>query len=215
MSNLVLNFSPSATYTLLINHSLPDTTILTSEESFARIFHDVERLALPIYHAVAHAILSFARSDLPATLHHTRRVAATLRPLLSSYYDRVHDARIARRAWLSHVQGFYAWGVGEGEEEKTENGEWVKFDGLSGNQVLLFMVLDAFLGLEPYLDEENRRRNVPLRQRVFCDAVARHAFRGKLGVEGVEGQARAEMGEIVKRLRVRVPLFFSGYLIVC
>ena len=202
MSNLVLNFSPSATYALHINTGLSET-ITSSEESFARIFHDVEVLALPIYHAVVHSLLSFARRDLPATLLHTRRVTACLRPLLSSYYDRVHDARIARSAWLSHVQGFYAWGVGEERDDDKEEGGWVKFDGLSGNQVLLFQVLDAFLGLEPYLDEENRRRNVPERQRLFCDAVARHSFRRQLGEDGVEGRVRAELVEIVKRLRVR------------
>ena len=213
MSNLVLNFTPSGAYALQINTGL-SPTITSSEESFARIFHDVELLAVPIYHAVAHAVLSFARRDLPATLLHTRRVTSHLRPLLSSYYDRVHDARIARSAWLSHVQGFYAWGVGrEGEHHGGETGEgWVKFDGLSGNQVLLFQVLDAFLGLEPYLNEENRRRNVPERQRVFCDAVARHAFRGRLGGEGLEGRVAAELGEIVKKLRVSTPPFPLGLL---
>lgn len=207
MSNLVLNFSPCAAYALHINTGLSET-ITSSEEFFARIFHDVEALGLPIYHAVVHSLVAFARRDLPATLLHTRRITACLRPLLSSYYDRVHDARIARSAWLSHVQGFYAWGVGEENDGGGQDGEWVKFDGLSGNQVLLFQVLDAFLGLEPYLDEENRRRNVPELQRVFCDAVARHAFRGQLGEDGVEGRVRAELVEIVKRLRVGVYSFF-------
>lgn len=211
MSNLVLNFSPTGSYTLQINPLLP-AQITTSEEAFARIFHDVEVLGRPVYHAVVHAILAHSRGDMSACLRHTQRITAQLRPLLSSYYDRVHDAKIARSAWLSHVQGFYGWGVGyqEGGEGGGE-GEWVKFDGLSGNQVLLFQVLDAFLGLEPYLDEENQRRNVPGRQRVFCRAVGRHSFRGRLGAEGVEGRIGVELGEIVKRLRVS--LFFPPVLL--
>ncbi|KAL2130880.1 hypothetical protein VTI74DRAFT_5834 [Chaetomium olivicolor] len=198
-SNLVLNFDPSGTYTLKINPGLPKR-ITTSEEAFARIFHDVETLGLPIYHAVINAMLSYARKDLQSCLAHTRRITAHLRPLLNAYYDRVHDSRIARSAWLSHVQGFYAWGAGHESEDDT--GEWVKFDGLSGNQVLLFQALDAFLGIEPYLSEENRRRNVPRRQREFASAVERHSFRHSLGREGVEGEIRGEIGEIVRRLRV-------------
>ncbi len=207
MSNLILNFSPSGIYTLHTNTGLSDT-ITSSEESFARIFHEVEMLALPVYHAVVHSLLAFARRDLPATLLHTRRVTSYLRPLLSSFYDRAHDASIAHSAWLSHVQGFYAWGAGEELDGGGQEGKGAVFDGLSGSQVLVFQVLDAFLGLEPYLDEEYRRRCVPERQRVFCDAVARHAFRGQLREDGVEGMVRAELGEIVKRLRVRISSSF-------
>ncbi|KAK4154818.1 hypothetical protein C8A00DRAFT_42494 [Chaetomidium leptoderma] len=210
MSNLVLNFDPQGpgstyTYTLKINTGLSDDRITTSEEAFARIFHDVERLALPIYHAVVHATTAFARGDAAACLAHTQRITARLRPLLSSYYDRVHDARIARDVWLSHVQGFYAWGLGlEGEGEGDGDGdeERVKFDGLSGNQVLLFQVLDAFLGIKPYLSEENQNRNVPHRQRMFCKAVETHSFRGRLAGDGLEGRIQGELGEIVKRLRL-------------
>jgi hypothetical protein len=215
MSNLVLNFSPSGTYTLQINPLLP-ARITTSEEAFARIFHDVELLGRPVYHAVVHAILTHSRGDLPSCLRHTQRITERLRPLLSSYYDRVHDAKIARGAWLSHVQGFYGWGVGYYEEggEGSGGGEWVRFDGLSGNQVLLFQVLDAFLGLAPYLDEESQERNVPGRQRVFCRAVGRHSFRGRLGVEGVEGRIGLELGEIVKRLRVSLSRYFISSVLI-
>ncbi|EAQ90289.1 hypothetical protein CHGG_02224 [Chaetomium globosum CBS 148.51] len=202
-SNLVLNFTPSDTYALQINPGLSQR-VTTSEEAFARVFHEVEVLGLPVYHAVVSAVLAHARGDMVGCLVQARRVAAQLRPLLSSYYDRVHDARIAKSAWLSHVQGFYAWGLGlEGEGERQQGGkEVVKFDGLSGNQVLLFQVLDAFLGIEPYLSEENLNRNVPEKQRVFCRAVERHSFRSRLRSDGVEGQIRGELGEIVKRLRL-------------
>ena len=206
-SNIILNFSPSAAYILRINTGLSDT-ITRSEESFARIFHEVEVLALPIYHAVVSSLLAFARRDLHTTLLHTRRVTAYLRPLLSSFYDRAHDASIAHDAWLSHVQGFYAWGAGEEHGGGVQEEEGAMFDGLSGSQVLLFQVLDGFLGFDPYLSEESRRRSVPKRQRMFCDAVARHAFRGQLGEGGVEGRLRAELGEVVKRLRVTISPYF-------
>ncbi|KAK4040495.1 hypothetical protein C8A01DRAFT_15655 [Parachaetomium inaequale] len=200
MANLVLNFAapPSGEYVYRINTGLPEE-VTASEESFARVAHDMEALALPVYCDVVGAIVSFARGDLPACLARVRAVAAQLRPVLGSYYEKVHDGKIARSVWLSRVQGFYAWGAGR---EDPVSGKWEVFDGLSGNQVLLFQVLDAFLGMEPYLTREVLERNVPRLQREFCAAVGRHAFRKLLGDEGVEGRIREEMAEIVKRLRL-------------
>src|SRR6185369_9816882 len=106
------------------------------------------------------------------------QIAAGLRPVLGAYYDRVHDKTIARNVWLSHVQGFFAWGMGK---EDAATGEWIKFDGLSGNQVMLFQAVDAFLGLGLYLSEETRHGNVPRLQREFCDAISRASFRRVLG----------------------------------
>ena len=199
MSNIILNFSSSSeTYQFRINTGLSHR-IQHSEEEFSRVLREVEARSMPIYKAIVDSILAHARGDLPSCLSHTRRIGEGLRPVLSAYYDRVHDKTIARDAWLSRVQGFYAWGMGV---EDARTGKWIKFDGLSGNQVMLFQAVDAFLGLEVYLSEETRHGNVPRLQREFCDAVARASFRGLLGDEGVEGKIQGEMGEIVKRMRV-------------
>ncbi|KAK4641311.1 hypothetical protein QC761_503080 [Podospora bellae-mahoneyi] len=198
MSSLVLNFNPAGGYALKINTGL-STLIQSSEEEFARIFQEVEVLGVPIYCSIVESIVAYARGDKESCLEHVRDIKGQLRPLLSSYYDRVHDAKIARSVWLSRVQGFYAWGVGH--QNKT-SGEWEKFDGLSGNQVLLFQALDAFLGLEAYLPRLIQERNVPLLQRRFCKVVKKHAFRGQLADEGVDGKIKKEFEDIVKRLRV-------------
>ncbi|KAK4174626.1 hypothetical protein QBC36DRAFT_388820 [Triangularia setosa] len=198
MSNLVLNFSTSGDYTLKINTGL-STLIQSSEEEFARIFHEVEVIGVPIYSSIVESIVAHARGDKVASLEHVRDIKDQLRPLLSSYYDRVHDAKIAKSVWLSRVQGFYAWGVGH---QNSTNGEWEKFDGLSGNQVLLFQALDAFLGLEAYLPKLIQERNVPRLQRRFCEVVKKHGFRDELGDEGVDGKIKREFEDIVKRLRV-------------
>lgn len=205
MSNLVLNFSLSEEYIFKINTGLPDA-VTGSEEEFARVAREMEGLAVPVYHHIVRAILAWARGDRTDCLEQVRGVASQLRPLLSSYYDRVHDARIARSVWLSHVQGFYAWAAGY---QDPATGEWVTFDGLSGNQVLLFQVLDSFLGIEPYLTREVLERNVPALQREFCSAISRHTFRHRLGEDNMDGQIRGEFTEIVKRLRV-CRLFASG-----
>lgn len=198
MSNLILNFSPSGVYQMRINTGLP-MSIQTSEEEFARVCREVEGLALPVYTAIVHAVVAYSRGNLHACLSHVRQITEHLRPLLSAYYDRVHDANIARSAWLSHVQGFFAWGMGY-RDEKT--GEWVKFDGLSGNQVMLFQAVDAFLGFDIYLSKEMLEGNVPQLQRNFCSAVKRASFRHRLESEGLEGRIKGELGEIVKRMRV-------------
>lgn len=199
MANIVLNFHVSGEYVLKINSGL-SPVVTSSEEEFSRICHEMEVLAVPVYHSIVKAIISFAGGDKVACLEHVRGIKNQLRPLLSSYYDRVHDARIARSVWLSHVQGFFAWGAGY---QDATTGEWEKFDGLSGNQVLLFQAVDAFLGLEAYLTKKVLGMNVPELQREFCLAVGRHSFRHMLGEEGVEGQIKGEFTEIVKRLRVR------------
>ena len=162
--------------------------------------------ALPIYYDMVQAVISYENDDRAACAGHVANITAQLRPLLGAYYDRLHDKVIARSAWLSHVQGFFAWGAGY-EDELT--GEWVKFDGLSGNQVLLFQALDAFLGLPPYLSREDKLRNVPARQRQFCDVMEKYSFRRHLEepttakeVTGDDAALLEEFGKILKHLRV-------------
>ncbi|KAI1381467.1 hypothetical protein F4677DRAFT_126953 [Hypoxylon crocopeplum] len=200
-SNLVLNFDVNGQHTYKINTGMSET-ITSGEEAFGRIFYDVEMLALPVYHYMVQATIAFARKDNAACAKYMACITAQLRPLLSSYYDRMHDNKIALKVWLSYVQGFFAWGTGYIDEA---TGEWVKFDGLSGNQVLLFQALDAFLGLEPYLSQKDKERNVPVRQRALCEVFEKHSFRSKLSSEPkdeAEAQIVNEFTEIVKRVRM-------------
>ena len=143
------------------------------------------------------------------------RIARQLRPLLDRYYDRLHDGAIARSALLSHVQGFFAWGTGYTDKATSE---WVKFDGLSGNQILLFQALDAFLGIEPYLSAEDLRRNVPVRQRELSDVLQKHSFRHRLDrLTGGESDARIlrEVDGILKHLRVSLHRYCHCAAIRC
>ncbi|KAI9164170.1 hypothetical protein HJFPF1_05810 [Paramyrothecium foliicola] len=197
MSNIVLNFDCDGNYVNHINIGLPEL-IVSSEETFARVFYEVERTALPIYYHMVKAIMSFEQADKTMCVFHMRHITSQLRIVLNSYYDRVHPQKIALSAWLSHVQGFYAWGVGHTDEV---GGHSVRFDGLSGNQALLFQVVDAFCGLEKYLDESTRDRNVPRRQRELCETLEKHCFRRKLGVTSVDASIVHEFLEILKRLR--------------
>ncbi|KAG0577614.1 hypothetical protein KC19_5G167900 [Ceratodon purpureus] len=202
MSNHVLNFDPNGRRIYKINEGL-DEVVLKSEEAFARIFHEVEVLGLPMYHDMVDAITAFARDDKATCAQHVSRIAQKLSPLLHAYYDRLHNKTIAHSAWLSNVQGFYAWGAGH----PGKDGEpWVQYDGLSGNQALLFMALDAFLGIEPYLATRDAERNIPRRQRALCRSLEKHSFRARIhvnseGTSDVDCRIQADFEQILKSLR--------------
>jgi hypothetical protein len=145
------------------------------------------------------AIIAFARSDKAACANHVSRIAKQLRPLLSSYYDRMHNGVVAHSAFLSYVQGFYAWSAGYVDEA---TGELIKFDGLSGNQIVIFQALDAFCGLPRYLDEEISERSIPARQRKLVEVLEKHSFRAKLLSSREDSEIAREFGDIIRRLRV-------------
>jgi hypothetical protein len=162
---------------------------------------------------VIHAVIAYARGEMGACALHMESISNQLRNVLQSYYDRMHEQSIARSVWLPHVQGFFAWGVGHIEEA---SGEWIRFDGLSGNQVLLFQALDAFLGIEPYLSLRDRERNVPMRQRAVCDIFGKHSFRAQLNKipqNDDTGRIRAQFNEILRRLRVSCPGHYFSRII--
>ncbi|KAK3337589.1 cytochrome P450 [Cercophora scortea] len=200
MSNVVLGFNPSGTervYKINVGADIPDL-VKSSEDAFYRIFYDMETRAnyqaLPLYHSMVNAITAFETDDKPSCLHHITDLATGLRGLLRVFYNSLHEGRIAHSVWLSYVQGFQAWGIG-----RVIDGEFVKFDGLSGNHVLIFHAVDAFLGIDRYLNDRDTERYIPRNQRALADALRKNSFRGRIG----EGDERIEMelSEIAKQLR--------------
>jgi len=133
-SNLVLNFDTRGSYVYKINTGMSQKHLM-SKEAFARIFHDVELLGVPIYLSMVHSIIAFAGEDRTACARHVAGIVSQLRLVLGSYFDNMHDKVIARSVWLSYIQGFQAWGIGTYDQAI---GAWEQFDGLSGKQVLLF-----------------------------------------------------------------------------
>lgn len=121
------------------------------------------------------ANISFDSGDKRACVRHILDIVSQLRHLLLVFYENLHEQRISKSVWLSYIQGFQGWGVG-----RMIDGEFVKYDGLSGNHVLVFQALDAFLGIEQYLTEENMLRYIPRNQRELCYAFRQHNIRQKL-----------------------------------
>lgn len=110
------------------------------------------------------------------------------------FYDNLIESKVSHSVWLSYVQGFQGWGIG-----RMSNGEFIKYDGLSGNHVLLFQALDAFLGMDRYLTDEDMVRYIPANQRNFCAALKKNCLRSKLQDNKVLQNA---FTEIIKKLKV-------------
>ena len=81
------------------------------------------------------------------------------------------------------------------------DGEFLKYDGLSGNHVLFFQALDAFLGMDRYLTDENMIRYIPVNQRRLCIALKKHSFRNKLDLDS-DMMIEEEIKKIVHHLKV-------------
>ncbi|CAI0645391.1 unnamed protein product [Colletotrichum noveboracense] len=195
-SNLILNFDVDGEYMFRANTGMTPH-IVAAEEAFARIFHETEVRAVSVYYEMLQATITWTRGDMAECARHVAAVGTQLRTVLKSYYDRMHETRIPRSVWLSRVQSFFAWSAGNKEQPD------VRFNGLSGNQVLLFQALDAFLGLEPYLSEEDLERSVPVRQRALGKAFRKHSFRDQLSPENkLHLRIAEEIEDVVKRLRV-------------
>lgn len=152
------------------------------------------------------AIMCFEDDDKVSCLNHLENITFRLRHLLRVFYENLTESRVSQSVWLSYVQGFQGWGIG-----KIVDGEFIKYDGLSGNHVLFFQALDAFLGMDRYLTDENMTRYIPVNQRELCIALKKHSFRNKLK-EDSDMTIETEVGKIVNHMRAR--LFFSTYILL-
>lgn len=160
--------------------------------------------AFPIYYEMVRAVICFEDKDKVSCVKHLENVTFRLRRLLLVFYENLTESRVSHSVWLSYVQGFQGWGVG-----RMVNGEFIKYDGLSGNHVLFFQALDAFLGMDRYLTHENMIRYIPVNQRELCIALKKHSFRNKLK-EHSDMKIADEVRTIVNNLRVR---FFFHILV--
>lgn len=158
------------------------------------------------------AIIAFKSSDKLSCVKQLENVNFHVRHLLLIFYENLIESRISRSVWLSYIQGFQGWGVG-----RYIGGEFIKYDGLSGNHVLFFQAIDAFLGMDRYLSDENMVRYIPVNQRRFCEALKRCTFRAKIGggnrpSDAVDMKIEEEFRKIAGQLKVNQPVLFSYYV---
>lgn len=162
--------------------------------------------AFPIYYDMVRAIICFEDNHRVSCVDHLESITFKLRHLLQVFYKNLTESRVSHSVWLSYIQGFQGWGI-----SKMVNGKLIKYDGLSGNHVLFFQALDAFLGMERYLKNENMERYIPLNQRKFCLALKKYSFRKKLE-ESQDVRIEVEFKKIVNHLKVRARFHNSTHI---
>ncbi|KAI1273572.1 hypothetical protein F5Y07DRAFT_391210 [Xylaria sp. FL0933] len=192
-SNVLLNFNEDGVRAFTFNSTLP-AVIQSTEEAFFRLLYDTETMGFDAFYEVVMATTSFREGRSISCLESMRKINITLRQVLHLFSAQMREAHISRKYWLSYVQGFHGWSAG-----RQVNGKLVRFNGVSGNHILLFQVLDAFVGMEQYLGEEDMTLYIPLQQRLFCRAVKKHCFRRQLGDSDTE--IAQEFEQIAKILR--------------
>ncbi|KAI3336198.1 hypothetical protein F4824DRAFT_509968 [Ustulina deusta] len=193
-ANVLLNFDENGDRVYKINTKMSEL-IRSAEEVFFRMFLDVEVLAFPIYHEMVLSIIAFEDGRKADSLGHVHNITSRMRELLTVFYNNMKESRISRSVWLSYVQGFQGWGVG-----RIVDGKFDKFDGLSGNHVLFFQAIDAFIGLGRYLPDENMDRYIPVNQRDFCLSIKKHSIRNKLN-EKEDLLLKEEFTKIVNHMK--------------
>ena len=158
----------------------------------------METQALPIYHLITKSIHQHSIGDRSGLLDSLRQINILMRQPLKTYYDTMVESKISRRVWLHYVQGFQGWAAGTLD---PITGVYTEYDGLSGNQLLFCHIIDAFLGLDPYLTNENDLRYMPENQRRFRKCVRDHSFR-RHAKEYMDKEIEVEMEGIMKQMRV-------------
>lgn len=147
--------------------------------------------------------MSFEQGDKASCLAHTETILTRLRPLLCAVARKMNDPHIARAVWARHIGGVHGWAAAAEDESGGGSSYSQSVGGLSGSRILLFGVLDAFLGIAPYQpDGGEKEMHMSRNMRRVCMAVEAHSFRGRLG-DGAGNEAIGEaLDRGVKQLRV-------------
>jgi len=170
---------------------------MSAEYHFLLVFPAVETEALPIYHLITKSIQQNAMCDRAGLLESLAQINVLMRNPLKIYYDTMIESKISRDIWLRYVQGFQGWAAGTID---PITGQYDEYDGLSGNQLLFSHVIDAFLGLDPYLSDENSLRYIPENQRKFSKCIREYNFREQAKQNG-DKELEKEMQGVVRQMR--------------
>ncbi|PVH95137.1 hypothetical protein DM02DRAFT_691368 [Periconia macrospinosa] len=194
-SNVLHNYNDMGERAYKININISEA-VDTTEDAFFRMFYDVEVIAYPMYQDMVSANIAFEQGNKKECLKHMQDINIRLRELLKVFYQNLVESRVAKGMWLRYCQGFQAWGAG-----RMVDGEYVEFDGVSGSHNLCFMVLDAFLGMKSYMNEQNLCRYIPRNQRLMVATFRKHSFFDKLHADN-DQEISHQFGKIIQHLKV-------------
>ncbi|RJE25565.1 hypothetical protein PHISCL_02105 [Aspergillus sclerotialis] len=194
MSNFCCNIDEEGRLVYQVNGSMPKK-VSSAEHNFVFSFTETEKRALPIYQHIVQSIISFEQGQNQECAEHLKSVNVHLRKAMRVYYEQVIESKIPRSIFVGYMQGFHGWAAG-----KVVDGEYTEYDGLSGGHLVLFNLLDCFLGLNTFIDEEKFANYIPASQRRFIASVKKHSFRGQVERAGLS-ELEAQLDGIVKQLR--------------
>lgn len=144
------------------------------------------------------AVIAFERRDKRSCLAHVETAFINLRKVMQFVYERMNNPHIARAIWVRHVSGIHSWGLTLEADDPP-----VEYGGLSGSQSLLFLAVDAFLGIERYHSDSELKMHISGNMRDVAATFRRYSFR-KLLTEKSEDDIAIEnaLRRMVNQLRV-------------
>ncbi|KAL2867572.1 uncharacterized protein BJX67DRAFT_371908 [Aspergillus lucknowensis] len=196
MANTVCNLDLSGQVVYPVNEGMSDA-VRSTELAWSRIFYDSEVLAIPVYFAIIQAILTFERGDKKACLGHVETASMNLRKVMQNLYTKMNDPYVSRAIWVRHVSGIHSWGLTIETDDPP-----VEYGGLSGSQILLFLAVDAFLGVDRYHSDGELKMHISRNMRDVAAAIRRHSFRRLLSEKSEDDVRIAKALEgMVRQLR--------------
>lgn len=151
-----------------------------------------------MYYALLQAIIAFERGDKKSCLAHVEIAYIHLRKVMQMLYEKMHEPNLSRAIWVRHVSGILSWGL-----THDVDGSLVAFGGLSGSQILLFLVVDAFLGIDRYHTDAELKMHIPKNMRDVAATMGRYSFRKHLSEKSEDDIAIGKtLTRMVKQLRV-------------
>ncbi|KAJ6184692.1 hypothetical protein N7519_005993 [Penicillium mononematosum] len=196
MANAVYNLDSHGKIVYPVNEGMSDT-VKSTELAWSRIFYDSEVMAIPVYFAMIQAIIAFERRDKKLCLAHIETALINLRKVMQNLYVKMNDPHVSRAIWVRHISGIHSWGLTLETDDPP-----VEYGGLSGSQILLFLAVDAFLGIDRYHSDEELKMHISRNMRDFSATIRRYSFRKLLSEKSEDDIAIGKALEgMVKQLR--------------
>ena len=144
------------------------------------------------------SIISFERGDKKSCLAYIETALVSLRKVMQNLYEKMNDPHVERAIWVRHVSGIHSWGLTLETDEPP-----VEYGGLSGSQILLFLAVDAFLGINRYHSDGELKMQISRNMRDVAATIRRYSFRNQLSEKSEDDVAIGKMlNRMVKQLRV-------------
>ncbi|CEJ88242.1 hypothetical protein VHEMI04656 [[Torrubiella] hemipterigena] len=173
-TNVLLSFDSSGRRRLRTTSGV-DKPIMTTEDNFFSLFYNYELNSVPLYFEIIRCLAAFDEARQSECMQHLNNICILVRKLSRVFHSGLTEQKVSKSNWMQYTQGFHGWGL-----EKVVDGIPITHTGVSGSQVLAFHIIDSFLGLEPYMSNDEIELYVPARQHMFSLAVRRACFRHKL-----------------------------------